>query len=119
MGNQYFRFYDERNAEAVSVAGQLSIQWAEKTVNKYLNKTLGTENVDYIVASDTDSLYVRLDDLVSRVCLTDKEKIVNFLDKSCGRIPNCRLHFRKERPVHQFFTRTSSFSSVMARMLNS
>ena len=86
MGNQYFRFYDERNAEAVSVAGQLSIQWAEKTVNKYLNKTLGTENVDYIVASDTDSLYVRLDDLVSRVGLTDKEKVVNFLDKSCGRI---------------------------------
>ena len=86
MGNQWFRFYDERNAEAVSVAGQLSIQWAEKTVNQYLNKTLGTENVDYIVASDTDSLYVRLDDLVSRVGLTDKEKIVNFLDKSCGRI---------------------------------
>jgi len=88
MGNQWFRFYDERNAEAVSVAGQLSIQWAEKTVNEYLNKTLDTENVDYIVASDTDSLYVRLDDLVSRVGLTDKEKIVNFLDKSCGRIEN-------------------------------
>jgi len=86
MGNQYFRYYDERNAEAVSVAGQLSIQWAERTVNNYLNNILDTENVDYIVASDTDSLYVRLDKLVSKVGLTDKEKIINFLDKSCGRI---------------------------------
>ena len=63
MGNQWFRYYDERNAEAVTAAGQLSIQWAENAVNNYLNKTLGTENVDYIVAMDTDSLYVRLDDL--------------------------------------------------------
>ena len=86
MGNQWFRYYDERNAEAVSVAGQLSIQWAEKTVNDYVNKILGTENVDYIVASDTDSLYVCLDKLVTRVGLTDKKKIVEFLDKASGKI---------------------------------
>ena len=86
MGNQWFRFYDERNAEAVSVAGQLSVQWAENAVNSYLNKTLGTENVDYIVAMDTDSLYVCLDSLVSRIGISDKEKIIGFLDKACGRI---------------------------------
>ena len=86
MGNEWFRFYDERNAEAVSVAGQLSVQWAENAVNNYLNKTLGTNDVDYIVAMDTDSLYVCLDNLVSRVGLTDKEKIIGFLDKSCKRI---------------------------------
>ena len=86
MGNQWFRFYDERNAEAVSVAGQLSVQWAENAVNSYLNTTLGTVNVDYIVAMDTDSLYVCLDSLVSRVGITDKEKIIGFLDKACERI---------------------------------
>jgi len=86
MGNQWFRYYDERNAEAVTAAGQLSIQWAENAVNNYLNKTLGTENVDYIVAMDTDSLYVCLDSLVSRIGITDKEKIIGFLDKACGRI---------------------------------
>ena len=86
MGNQWFRFYDERNAEAVTAAGQLSIQWAENAVNGYLNKTLGTEDVDYIVAMDTDSLYVCLDSLVSRIGITDKEKIIGFLDKACGRI---------------------------------
>ena len=86
MGNQWFRYYDERNAEAVTAAGQLSIQWAENAVNGYLNTTLGTENVDYIIAMDTDSLYVCLDSLVARVGLSDKEKIIGFLDKACGRI---------------------------------
>jgi DNA polymerase elongation subunit (family B) len=86
MGNQWFRYYDERNAEAVSVAGQLSVQWAENAVNGYLNTTLGTVNKDYIVAMDTDSLYVCLEDLVSKVGITDDEKIVDFLDKACGRI---------------------------------
>ena len=86
MGNQWFRYYDERNAEAVSVAGQLSVQWAENAVNNYLNTTLGTVNKDYIVAMDTDSLYVCLGDLVSKIGITDDEKIVDFLDKACGRI---------------------------------
>ena len=86
MGNQWFRYYDERNAEAVTAAGQLSIQWAENAVNGYLNTTLGTEDKDYIIAMDTDSLYVCLDSLVSKVGITDKEKIVGFLDKACGRI---------------------------------
>ena len=86
LGNQWFRYYDERNAEAVSVAGQLSVQWAENAVNKYLNTTLSTGNKDYIVAMDTDSLYVCLDSLVTKVGLTDNEKIINFLDKACSRI---------------------------------
>ena len=86
MGNQWFRYYDERNAEAVSVAGQLSVQWAENAVNNYLNTTLSAVNKDYIVAMDTDSLYVCLDDLVTKVGLTDTDKIIKFLDKVCGRI---------------------------------
>jgi len=86
LGNQWFRYYDERNAEAVSVAGQLSVQWAENAVNNYLNTTLSTGNKDYIVAMDTDSLYVCLDSLVTKVGITDNEKIINFLDKSCERI---------------------------------
>mgnify|MGYP001211272341 FL=1 len=83
LGNQWFRFYDVRNAEAVSVAGQLSIRWAERAVNQYLNKILETENDDYVLASDTDSLYVTLDSLVQRVGLTDTNKIIEFMDKVC------------------------------------
>ena len=89
LGNQWFRFYDVRNAEAVSVAGQLSIRWAEKAVNKYMNKILETEDVDYVLASDTDSLYVTLDSLVEKVGLKDPQKIIKFMDTVCeGKLQN-------------------------------
>ena len=86
LGNQWFRFYDVRNAEAVSVAGQLSIRWAENAVNGYLNKVLGTEGEDYVLASDTDSLYVTLDPLIQKVGLEneDTKKIINFMDSVCN-----------------------------------
>ena len=64
LGNQYFRFYDVRIAEAVTRAGQLSIRWIESKMNKYLNTLLETDNEDFVVASDTDSIYLTLDKLV-------------------------------------------------------
>ena len=91
LGNQWFRYYDERNAEAVSVAGQLSIRWAENTVNDYLNKLLETDGVDYVIASDTDSLYVALDPLVQKVGLSDSDtdKVIKFMDTVCeGKLQN-------------------------------
>jgi DNA polymerase elongation subunit (family B) len=86
LGNQWFRFYDVRNAEAVSVAGQLSIRWAENAVNEYLNKVLGTDGEDYVLASDTDSLYVTLEPLIKKVGLEneDTKKIINFMDSVCN-----------------------------------
>ena len=85
LGNQYFRFYDVRQAEAVTKAGQLSIQWVERDVNNFLNKLLKTEGIDYVIASDTDSIYVVLDKLVNNVFgdTSDKEKVIDFLDKVC------------------------------------
>ena len=83
LGNQWFRYYDERNAEAVSVAGQLSIRWAERAVNNYLNKVLETDGTDYVIASDTDSLYVDFNPLVKKVGLEDPDKIINFMDTVC------------------------------------
>lgn len=83
LGNQYFRFYDTRQAEGVTKAGQLSIRWIEHKMNEYLNKLLKTENEDYIVASDTDSIYITFDKLVSSVFPedVDTKKVVDFLDK--------------------------------------
>ena len=83
VGNKYFRFFDVRKAEAITLSGQLSIRWIERRVNEYLNKILDTSEVDYVIASDTDSIYVNLDALV-RKCFkegSDPVKIVNFLDK--------------------------------------
>ncbi len=83
IGNSWFRYFDLRNAEAITTSGQLSIRWIEKAINIYLNKLLNTENEDYVVASDTDSVYITFEKLVGKVFKdgTKTEKIINFLDK--------------------------------------
>ena len=81
MGNRYFRFFDQRIAEAITLTGQLTIRWAEYALNSYLNRVLkNREWKDYIVAIDTDSLYVSLDDLVKKV---QPNNTIDFLDKVC------------------------------------
>lgn len=91
IGNVWFRYYDLRIAEGITTSGQLSIRWVENRINQYLNKVLGTDETDYVIASDTDSLYIKFGDLVHKVfgegnykpedCdETQTSKIVNFLD---------------------------------------
>ena len=88
MGNEYFRYFDQRLAEAVTTSGQLSIRWIEEEINQYLNNLLKPkEKKDYVVAVDTDSVYIRMDDLVKQVFgenIQDKSKVVDFLDKVCS-----------------------------------
>tara|TARA_B110000858_G_scaffold128832_1_gene146529 strand:- start:258 stop:2786 length:2529 start_codon:yes stop_codon:yes gene_type:complete len=79
MGNRYFRFFDQRIAEAITLTGQLTIRWAEVALNQYLNKALKNEKFkDYIIAIDTDSLYVSLDDVVQRF---KPNNPIDFMDK--------------------------------------
>lgn len=84
IGNQYFRYYDLDLAEAITVSGQLAIRWIERSLNTFLNTTIGTTGCDFVIASDTDSVYICLDKLVQKVMPNaDNHKIVKFLDKSC------------------------------------
>ena len=84
IGNQYFRYYNLRNAEAITYGGQFSIRWIENKMNIYLNKVLKTEGEDYVIASDTDSIYLNMGPLVETVYKgrekTD-ESVVTFLNK--------------------------------------
>ena len=82
IGNVWFRYYDLLVAEAITTSGQLSIRWIERAVNQYLNDVLKTDREDYVIASDTDSIYVCFDRLVSRVYAEGKEteKVIRFLD---------------------------------------
>lgn len=87
LGNQYCRYYDLEMAEAITVSGQLSIRWIEKRLNEFLNKTCGSEGVDYVIGIDTDSIYLRLDELVNKVSPNkSQQKTVEFIDKSCKEI---------------------------------
>jgi len=83
IGNNWFRYFDLRNAEGITTSGQLSIRWIEKSLNSYLNKLLETNNEDYVVASDTDSVYITFEHLVSKVFGESPEtsKVVKFLDQ--------------------------------------
>jgi DNA polymerase elongation subunit (family B) len=86
LGNVYFRWYQRNLAEAITMSGQLSIRWMEKRINEYLNKTLKTTKEDYVIACDTDSMYIRLERLVNMFFESDmsnSEKIVTFLDNVC------------------------------------
>jgi DNA polymerase elongation subunit (family B) len=85
LGNQYFRFYDIRIAEGITTAGQLSIRWIEKKVNEYMNNLLKTENEDYVIASDTDSIYLNMGPLVDKF-ITDQsnpKKVIRLMNKIC------------------------------------
>ena len=83
IGNNWFRYFDLLVATAITSSGQLSIRWIEKAINIHLNKILKTDKVDYVIASDTDSIYVALDLLVRKVFKSGgtDEEIVNFLDR--------------------------------------
>ena len=85
LGSQYFRFYDLRMALGVTTAGQLSIRWIENKINSYMNTLLKTDEKDYVIASDTDSIYLNLGPLVDKMYpeKTDVNKIITFMDRVC------------------------------------
>ena len=88
IGNQYFRYYDIRIAEGITLSGQLSIRWIANKLNAYMNKLLKTES-DYVIAIDTDSVYLTLQKLVEKVYGADGKvsapgvKIIEFMDRVC------------------------------------
>ena len=86
IGNQHFRYYMLEIAEAITLSGQLSIRWIAGCMNNNLNKILKTDDVDYVIAMDTDSMYLNLGPFVETI-LKGREKtdeqIVNFIDKVC------------------------------------
>jgi len=86
IGNQYFRYYKLANAEAITLSGQVSIRWIENKMNAHINKILKTEGDDYVIASDTDSIYLNLGPLVEAVYKgreKTNEGVVTFLNKIC------------------------------------
>ena len=86
LGNAYFRFYDIRNAEAITYSGQAVIKWIEKKLNLYLNNVAGTKNVDMILGADTDSCFLHFNPIVEKIFKDKKpseEEVINFLTQVC------------------------------------
>ena len=112
IGNQYFRYYNLANAEAITLSGQVSIRWIENKVNVYLNKILQTEGEDYVIASDTDSIYLNLGPLVTKFLSDksgDKAAVVTLLDKICHE----KLEPFIERSYQELATYVSAYDQKM------
>ena len=80
LGNKYFRYFNQSVAEGITTSGQLAILTAEKAMNIEMNKILKTDK-DYVIAIDTDSLYVNFGPLVDKLKPKD---IVSTLDTICN-----------------------------------
>lgn len=84
LGNRFFRWYDPRYAESITKSGQLSIRWMENNINAHLNKLLKTDNKDYVIACDTDSMYIEMDGFVEKTFPgRTEQETVKYLDKVC------------------------------------
>ena len=86
IGNQYFRYFKLANAEAITLSGQTSIRWIENRMNGYLNNLLKTDNVDYVIASDTDSIYINFGPLVDKFYssrISETTKLVEIINTIC------------------------------------
>ena len=81
LGNQYFRWFNFNHAEAITTSGQLSIRWIEQKINLYFNKVCRTNGVDYVIASDTDSIYVTFESLIPEG--SDELEAVKLIDQFC------------------------------------
>ena len=105
LGNRWFRYFDQRVAESITLAGQLSIKWAERAVNNEMQKLLKTDK-DYVIAIDTDSVYIGMGDLVDKFSPKDP---VKFLDKICHE------HFEKvlEKSYAELADVTNAYTNRM------
>ena len=112
IGNQYFRFFKLANAEAITLSGQTSIRWIENKVNGYLNNLLQTENTDYVIASDTDSIYINFGPVVTKFLSSksgEKATVVSLLNKVCEE----KLEPFIERSYQELATYVNAYAQKM------
>lgn len=83
----YFRYYDSRIAEGITLSSQLAIHWMNRKFNEFFNKKLGTQNIDYVKYNDTDSIYLTLEAVVEKIA-PNKSTVgkINAMDKFCQEI---------------------------------
>jgi DNA polymerase elongation subunit (family B) len=105
MGSKYFRYYNVEIAEGITTTGQLVIQWAEKHVNHWISDLL-KEPKDRVIAGDTDSIFIELEDVIDKFKPVDP---VKFLDQfaSQGIEPCLKKAFDK------LFTITNGYTNRM------
>ena len=82
LANTWFRYFDLRLAEAITMSGQLSLRWVSDGIDQSLNRMLKTDNYPYVIYNDTDSVYITIKPLIDSL-YSDKstDQIIAFMDK--------------------------------------
>jgi DNA polymerase elongation subunit (family B) len=82
IGNKAFRYFDPNIAEGITLTGQMTIRFINDRMNWFLNKKFGTDKKDYVITTDTDSMYIYLDKFVEdNKDLKTVQERVDFVDK--------------------------------------
>jgi DNA polymerase elongation subunit (family B) len=86
-------------SKAITLTGQRLTQESIEFVNKWMNEQLETEDKDYVVTSDTDSLFIQVKDLIKHrnpdLDITNRENIVQEVLKvatEIQKLANQNLH---------------------------
>jgi DNA polymerase family B len=66
MSNDNNRWYSDDIAESITLSGQLSARWIIEHVNAKFNSLYKTDNVDYVIACDTDSIHLNVQPAVDK-----------------------------------------------------
>jgi DNA polymerase elongation subunit (family B) len=95
LGNPAFIYSSPELATAVTVTGQVIIRSAENAMNSYIRKLTKNETKDYVLAVDTDSVYINLEDIVTQISSKTKiSNITDFVDTICEQ--NIQVELTKE-----------------------
>lgn len=87
LANEYFRWFNFDMAEAITVSGQLSIRWIERKINTFMNQMMKSNGIDYVIASDTDSIYVNMGPMVDlHLSNANEADIVSHINDFCEKV---------------------------------
>jgi DNA polymerase elongation subunit (family B) len=100
MSNRYFRYFDLRVAEGITLSGQLAIRQSEQSINSILQKGF-KDDKDRVIAIDTDSNYVNLSDFITPKI----ENPVEYLDQVSEKVIIPTI----EKGYEKLFTRMNCY----------
>lgn len=67
LANRFFALYDLDCAKSITLTGQELIKQSDKITNEYISNEWSLKDIDRVIACDTDSIIVSIDDVLNTV----------------------------------------------------
>lgn len=105
MGNIYFRYFDLRIAEGITLTGQTVIRRSESALNDFMGNLLNDKK-DRVVLIDTDSCGLNCSDLMKKL---QPQNPIDFLDKFASEGVEPQL----KKAFDEFAKQTNAMGNLM------